>query len=230
MKRRGSQLTLLYPSSSVRSAQIGDTLILLDMRQANYVAFDRTSTRMWRALTSGEASVLEEVQHSTGASPEVVARDFEAFRDSCLRAGYLQASPIAEGQRVLPLPVRPPSALGAWWTILLTVQHLRRRGFSATYRTYASYRKVGDRFGVLDEALAPFRKAENFATPSSAPKDCLPRSLALYRFLLQSGLAPNHFIGVKYRPFEAHAWVECSGIPVCDTREFVSGYTVLARI
>ena len=47
--------------------------------------------------------------------------------------------------------------------------------------------------------------AENFFIIASAPKDCLPRSLSLYRFLLIAGVPADHVIGVRRFPFQAHA-------------------------
>jgi len=64
----------------------------------------------------------------------------------------------------------------------------------------------------------------------SAPKDCLPRTLALYRFLLSAGIPADHVIGVRQYPFEAHAWVEFEGRILFDSSPEVRPYTRLSRL
>src|SRR3546814_2406559 len=49
---------------------------------------------------------------------------------------------------------------------------------------------------------------------------CLPRSIALSRAMLSTGLAPDLILGVKLRPFEAH----------CRSEEHTSELQSLMRI
>ena len=68
--------------------------------------------------------------------------------------------------------------------------------------------------------------------------DCLPRAVATYLLLRRRGVSATLHIGVKRYPFGAHAWVECLGevlddskddwrhepyVPIFSTREPVSG-------
>jgi hypothetical protein len=83
---------------------------------------------------------------------------------------------------------------------------------------------------LASRAERAFSRAENLYLLRSAPRDCLPRSLALYRFLLSVGVPAEHCIGVQRFPFEAHAWVECGGRAVNESSGLTRGYTELARL
>jgi hypothetical protein len=82
----------------------------------------------------------------------------------------------------------------------------------------------------LSTAIRVFQRAENFFSTRYAGIDCLPRSLALHRFLLSVGLNANHCIGVRCFPFGAHAWVEVKGTLVCDSESFVNKYNEISRV
>ena len=49
--------------------------------------------------------------------------------------------------------------------------------------------------------------------------DCLPRALTTYLLLRRRGVAATIHIGVKRYPFGAHAWVECRGEVLDDSRD-----------
>ena len=49
--------------------------------------------------------------------------------------------------------------------------------------------------------------------------DCLPRALTIYALLRRRGLPATLRIGVKRFPFGAHAWVECLGEVLDDSRD-----------
>ena len=57
---------------------------------------------------------------------------------------------------------------------------------------------------------------------------CLPRSLALQRFLAQHGVASDLRLGMRRGPqgFEGHAWVEHLGVPFDDPKR-VRSYVAL---
>ena len=62
-------------------------------------------------------------------------------------------------------------------------------------------------------------------------RPCLFRSLLLYRFLPEAGVAPTIFFGARKGageedPLAGHAWIQVGGQVVADTHEHVGGYTV----
>lgn len=60
------------------------------------------------------------------------------------------------------------------------------------------------------------------------PATCLRRSLLLWAFLLRSGVASELRLGFRNPDgkFEAHAWVEWNGVPLNDTPDVRSRYSV----
>jgi hypothetical protein len=54
---------------------------------------------------------------------------------------------------------------------------------------------------------------------------CLPRSLVLHRHLSVRSHHPSLCIGVRLRPFAAHAWVQVGAYVVCDRLDVVRTFT-----
>jgi Transglutaminase-like superfamily/Coenzyme PQQ synthesis protein D (PqqD) len=226
---------LLFETENVRSRTIDGRTILLDIPAGDYVVFDRTATAMWDVLrTLPPAERIGALQARFDAPQDRLAADLESFEELCRGRGFLGS---VAPEPVLREPLRrvPRGAwtLRAWWTLATTTAALQRRGFAAVYRAYA--RLPRHRGPAVDEtalrhAESAFLRAENFFALKTAPKDCLPRSLALYRFLTSIGFDAEHCIGVMRYHFEAHAWVRCGERLVLDAPEFVARYTVLARL
>lgn len=64
----------------------------------------------------------------------------------------------------------------------------------------------------------------------SAENACLKDSLILADFLLSCGALPTLVIGVRSRPFAAHAWVQCGDMVLNDALETVQRYTPIVAI
>src|SRR5262245_10564315 len=140
--------------------------------------------------------------------------DFDTFVSKCVQAGFLESqsnSPLA----VVNEPVSPRRASGfltlrAWWNLWRASRWLAKRGFSGAYQRFACLPRPTARCHealvgapqadaaaqaveagevLLTRAAAAFSRAENFFHLRRVPQDCLPRSLALFGFLRQFGLA-----------------------------------------
>lgn len=231
-------MAALYVSSHVRHLPIDGRLVLLDLRNGKYVIFGREAAAMWGALVSADShqerlSILEQEFDVPASKLEA---DFKEFTRDCLARGYLQDEIPNRDEPVRRLKVhRHALTLRAWRALLLTTRALAWRGFAQTYQDYSRLAKPSRAETELDalvsRAEGAFSRAENFFVIHNAPKDCLPRSLALYRFLLSTGVPAEHVIGVQsYPSFQAHAWVECRGRVLCDARDYVSCFSELARI
>lgn len=59
---------------------------------------------------------------------------------------------------------------------------------------------------------------------------CLSRSIALARYLAEKGLPADLVIGVKLRPFAAHAWVQSGRWLVNDRLDNVRNYTPIVAV
>jgi hypothetical protein len=74
----------------------------------------------------------------------------------------------------------------------------------------------------IEDAALVFEKLRPLAFST---KDCCLRdSLALARFLALQGLHARWVIGIKTRPFGAHAWVQHDHLVLNDHHEHVSGF------
>ncbi len=56
---------------------------------------------------------------------------------------------------------------------------------------------------------------------------CLEQSMLLYALLRRARLPARIRFGVRPRPFEAHAWVECNGQPVLEDPEILERFLPL---
>lgn len=232
-------MPILHPTSDVRFRAVDGLVVLLDLRTASYVVLDRVATAMWQALTchADEARRLAELAERFDAPAGVLRDDLDAFARDCLERGFLAPEPPAA-----PSPAglgrgraaRGALALRAWLSLLATSRSIARRGFSDTYRRYSRLpcpASGGEDVDALaSRARQAFSRAENFFVLRGAPRDCLPRSLALFRFLRSVGVPAEHCIGVQRFPFEAHAWVECGGSVVHDSPTFTGCYAEIARL
>ena len=232
-------MPILHPTSDVRSRTIDGLVVLLDLRTASYVVLDRVATAMWQALTGhpDESRRVAELAERFDAPAGVLKDDLDAFARDCLERGFLapEPAPTAAAGTVAPaLAARRALALRAWLSLLATSRSLSRLGFSDTYRRYARLPcpapGAEDADALTARATRAFSRAENFFLLKGAPRDCLPRSLALFRFLRSVGVPAEHCIGVQRFPFEAHAWVECGGSVVHDSPAFTGSYTEIARL
>jgi hypothetical protein len=166
-----------------------------------------------------------------------VREDLAAFVRNCVERNLIRdpaASGISESAERLSSNVartRSPTVFHAWLCLYTTRRTLARRGFSWAYqRIYDLPKPTGDPNDVrLRAALRAFSRAENFFSAGDARIDCLPRSLALHRFLRAVAIGAEHCIGVRRFPFGAHAWVEVAGRIVHDSPAFVRDFHVISR-
>jgi hypothetical protein len=228
----------LHVSGTVMAAEIQGSVVILDLKTQAYHILNPVGTSMWNALVSEEdaAHALQVLQNRYSAEPTRIQADLEAFRRNCLEMGFLQKDKPAP---IPPSGVRVEAwrrgflAMRAWWSLFRTGRSLSAKGFSWTYQDYARIpipKEAEDSDLVLKRALSAFRTAENFFLSKRAPSDCVPRSLALFRFLRSAGLEVEHRIGVRRFPFQAHAWVEHHGRVVLDNPARRTVYGRLASI
>jgi hypothetical protein len=109
--------------------------------------------------------------------------------------------------------------LVASWSIVSAKIALRTRSLATNVERLRAFKASA----VPD--LRPARSGEHetvaaaFATAGrlvSTLDQCLALSFAMTRWCLGSGLDAQLSIGVKLRPFEAHAWVSVQGVVVSD--------------
>jgi Transglutaminase-like superfamily len=113
----------------------------------------------------------------------------------------------------------------AWWTLLDCRVRLALPWASAPVRVPHQNPGESNDEAKTERLLAIFRLAGR--THVFNPT-CLPRSLALQRFLAQHGVASELRLGLRRgrNGFEGHAWVERRGVPFDDTKR-VGSYVPL---
>lgn len=130
----------------------------------------------------------------------------------------------------------PPSWLliaKAWLTFVWLDVLFRFKGFQYTYDAVirrASGAVTGEVTDdeVVDRAVAAVRGATRLYWRSR--RDCLPRSLTLYRLLRDLDVPARVCIGVrKYPFFLAHAWVELEGRPLDENPARIAQLSLLSR-
>lgn len=227
-----------FASPHIRYAEVEGSLVMLDLRTEAYYMFDEVATFSWRSLlaTDGDEAAVKLLQEHYQVDPARLRADFQAFKRNCLERGFVQEGEPAHPSLGSVYPHRACSKflfIRSWLALYRTVRALSKQGFARTYLQYASLpsaRRSGQSDVLMKRSVNAFRMAENFFLIRSAPEDCLPRSLALFRFLRSTGLPAEHCIGVRRFPFAAHAWVEYHGRSVLDDSSTQVEFKPLARI
>lgn len=119
--------------------------------------------------------------------------------------------------------IRPPSVITAFAALAATDLALRTIGFA---RSVALVRRLSSRKPVWEEQL--FELSERAAHTVSVAAAfypgralCLEQSLVLYLLLRRRGADVQLRLGVQPYPFNAHAWVECGGVPLNENEEII---------
>lgn len=205
--------------------------MVLDLSAGVYEVLDELGTAMWSQLARppNERDITG-LAEEYGTSPAVVEGDFIDFAAAQLAAGRLVTEQHSEtASAVAHTPRRRPTLLRAWWERATADRDLRK-GFAAAYTRCT--RPTADTTAPRHEVThltKLFRTAEGLYPAREAPLDCLPRSLALTRFLRSAGWPASHVIGVALYPFEAHAWVELNGVPLNESAAFLQRFTVIQQ-
>jgi hypothetical protein len=231
----------LVPSRDALTGEIDGMLVVLDLRSERYYLFDAVATAMWRLLLElgDRERVVAALAERYDADAGVLARDLDALTARLLDGGFLcRRTTAAEAASHPPAPPRgrvrrQPSALRAWWWLARTALRLRRAGFSATYRAATALAAQPATAGAherLEPALRAFARAENAFVFRNAPRDCFPRSIALFCFLRELGIPVEHRIGVNRHPFRAHAYVTLDGRVLSDHPGQQRAFTTLERV
>jgi hypothetical protein len=199
----------LRPTDDIRFADVDNLIVILDFIGGDCHVLDPAATALWRNIVS---------DHDSDNDPA----SREKFASDCISRGLLTTAPKSDrprfdrSGRALPGPL----TVKAWIALAGTAFSLRYSGLRRTYgallRTSYPDQTPADPM-LLRRAIAAFEHAENAFRFSRAPDDCLPRSLALYRYLRSLGLPAVHVIGARRVPiFSFHAWVEVEGTVVLD--------------
>ena len=231
----------LCPSRRVRHAKIDGLIVLMDLEDEQYHILDERATVMWGEIVRANGDIGEAMTNAKmrlSGDPDRIERHFQSFVSQCAERGFLSPKQPAAAEQ--PAQTRPYRRRASWlrsracWSLFRTAFSLKIRGFRRTYETAGTLRR--SYFPVpaeplLADAAQAFLWAENLVQFRKAPDDCVPRSLALFRFLRGIGLPVVHRIGGRRFPtFTMHAWVECDNKPILDDMLQVDKDVILASL
>lgn len=224
----------LFAAAHIRYEIVDDRAILLESESGTYFVLDGLATEIWLYLLDDRARTLINIQSQFGINEADLIVEIDRFRDECLHRRFLSKNkpdfhPVKRRAKFFYKML----GLRAWAALIRSQWLLERRGFHRAFEMIQMLAKpAAESTSSIDPQAARsiFLKAESAYWLKRQPEDCLPRSIALYTFLLQVGLSAEFIIGVCRYPFQAHAWVEVDGIPVIDEQEAVNNYAPIVRI
>lgn len=223
------------PSRWIRYRTIEGGVVILDVRRGDYVLFDPVASQMWNAIVrvADDEPNIGDLASRFGISASRCEEDLKEFILNCERRKFLRSAddPIVPSPQ--PVRYRAPNVLNAWKSLRTTRHNLDQAGFGAVYPLHCQMQRAErsrDENLGLTAALQAFSRAENFFRTRDARVDCLPRSLALHRFLIAGGFDVHHCLGVQRFPFNAHAWVVAGDQVLCDSQTFVNQFKEISRI
>lgn len=229
----------LMVAEHIRHALIDGLIVILDLKVARYFLLDEVATSMWEGVVGRRrrSTLVDQIAAEFAVSHAQVEQDLDGFLRSCLSQGYLamrEASASPAKTRRAGRTARRLLALRAWWSLVTAWADLKFFGFQKLYARGVAEASIvrSEPLSVSDtlhRAEKAFLFAENFFVLAGAPRDCLPRSMAMFLFLRRLGLPARHQIGMERYPMSVHAWVECGARRVLDDPDSLR-CTVLARI
>jgi hypothetical protein len=232
----------VYVENAIRHTTIDGRVLILDLRTEQYTILNQPASEMWSAIQTNGGDLEQAASDLATATHLDLAQTkgkLWNFVDDCVGHDFLSASPQRlewpDARKRKRQPGERLLTMRAWWNLCYISFGLSRRGFSDTYLRCGS--KVSE-FGIAPELTSPLRRAqaaflraENCFWYKSAPLDCLPRSLALFRFLRSVGVDATHHIGGRFKPFlSMHAWVQVGDSVILDDSRCGREYTSLASL
>ncbi|PSJ42173.1 lasso peptide biosynthesis B2 protein [Allosphingosinicella deserti] len=173
----------------------------------------------------------------------LIVRRAPAQGEGAALAGLLRSGLLVEtGSDQVPCPFLPPDpptgslldeagaririrdVAAATAALALARRSLRRRGLHATLCRLAERKSEADEVSVrrLGGMVAAF---EYTARLARSHDQCLIRSIAAAQLFRRRNLPADLIIGVRLRPFAAHAWVQTGPWLVNDRVDTVNTYT-----
>jgi hypothetical protein len=220
--------------------QLDDGGVLLDLRTEKYYGLSKLDMSSLSSTINGldlpgsnepNAACLGEVL-ATLRTSKLVTRDRQCGRPfSQLCIACTNALPF-EGRDTGEAQVRPIDLLRFLAAAVLAVTELR---FVSLERIVLRMRKrkLGAHAPHLQDAgLVSLVKIYRRLSPLlfSTREFCLRDSLVLVEFLASYRVFPTWIIGVRTRPFGAHAWVQQGSTVLSDTLEHVETFTPILAV
>lgn len=216
----------------VHACLANDHIVFLDEDADLYLAAAPDLTPVLRRLVDGTGTDEDEALALSSLLPQGLLIDTGQSNDRLKLA--LHTSPTTSSAED-PTPLRASSALfhaflfRVWWAVRVKSSRPSRyfrylKGLKSELVSHASL------WPTVELAI---REAEPMlATRWLLPTHdlCLPWSMAVADFLNCKGIPADLVIGVKTKPFGAHAWVQYQDTVLSDALDHVTPYTPILAI
>lgn len=204
--------------------------VFLDLYRDRYFALGKPADAAFTALTRGKPD-----------------EDERARLLKLVEANVLIDAPFGDNPRPCRQPAMVLSALDAadktapspWqvvvasWSVVRAKRRLKTRPLAFNVerlrqlKTWMAADVRRARPGEREAIAAAFGAAGRLVATLD---ECLPLSFAMARLCLKARLDAQMSIGVKLRPFEAHAWVSVEGVVVSDRLDNVRPFATILLI
>ena len=211
----------------VTCCQAGGFTFFLDRDGDRYFAIGGETHAAFNALLNGVSADTD--RHVIGLIGEglLILTPGEERPSICGPVDRAERSAVDLADRL----VRRPAFTAALARVVWARTALRSFGLAQSLkRLEARIQRTDVRPAAPDELAwiaASFERCNAIAKPLD---QCLPRSIAAAHRLLDVGLRPTFFMGVRAQPFGAHAWVESAGLIVNDRFDTVYPYTPILAL
>jgi Transglutaminase-like superfamily len=219
----------------VRACRVGDQVILLDLRRNRYLGVASRAAEApgswvdgWPPTTDG-AEIATILGPSETTCQSLLAQGLLSIRPA-RRAGVAPPAapldtldaddlvPMARVGTLRLLRCLRSAALASIWLRSRTLQQIE----SSLAHRRASASIDGGAARALRESVAAYLTLRPLL--ATAQDRCLHDSLALVLFLGGERLAAHCVIGVRTRPFAAHAWAQSGNLVLNDAHETAHRY------
>lgn len=228
---------MLYLSHHAHICTLEDSVLFLDLKRNQYATIPRSALPALQVSLAGFRSMLPSIHHQVKSCTTATAD----LKD--LVAHGLLTQSATHGRPVAPLTLEPPCAalapglrnpqgganmraISAFVLSYLYVgANMRARRLHALVVNLqvAAARTSPDAASTSTEhlltLLSAFRRYRTFVY--TAHDECLFNALVLTHFLHHYSVPATLVIGVRAKPFYAHAWVQVANVVVDDRLEYV---------
>jgi hypothetical protein len=210
--------------------EVSDRLLFLDILADRYFCLQPAAERSFRLVVNDIISSEEDRSALSGMlETGVLIESPDAHRPHPFRLQRHASLSLLEDLRA---PVRAAGLVDALISILTARLSLRFTRLHKIFKEVDLFKTPWPHSGVVD--LDAIRKAAaTFEATSRILRShdtCLSRSLALARHLGAKGLPADLVIGVKLRPFAAHAWVQSGRWVVNDHIDTIRAYAPILAV
>ena len=204
-------------------------VVLLDLAADRYLALPEAADHAFRALATGRP--LDEADQQGLSS--LLKSGLLVAGDEPLPPPPNLSCPTCSGLEVTAVKFNLIRLLDAWRRQRQATQELDRAGLRSVVSRLKALKTASldaippARTDLPERPLAAFLQLRRHIHTRD---QCLRRSLGLMNLMARYHFYPTLVIGVRMKPFEAHAWVQWHTMVLNDTVDQVSRYTPILTV